>query len=332
MRRYIALWIGLMALVAGCRARPSSPLPAHVYATPTPRPTASMTASALPTAAASPRPSATAAPQPSPTNTPTPPPTEDYPPVFFVVIGDFGLAGSAEQAVADLVLAAEPDFIVTAGDNNYPNGSLDTWDANVSAYYGDYLARGAFFPAWGNHDWGYHRKKLPALEKVDYLPEPKRYYEFVRGPVHFFVLDSNWQEPDGTTAKSRQARWLQERLAASSTPWQVVVVHHAPFSSGRHGSQTRLQWPYRAWGADVVLAGHDHTYERIEHDGLTYIVNGVGGHPSLYEFQTPVPGSRFRFNEDYGALFVWADGEHMRFEMHTVEHGVIDAFTLTRGE
>ncbi len=320
-RRLLALGWLVMLLAVGC-TRPeaaTSPAPTRAPATATAAP------SPTPTRAAT----ATPPPSPSPTASATPAPTVAYEPVFFAVIGDFGYAGPAEAAVADMVLAAEPDFIVTVGDNNYPSGSLDTWDANVTAYYETYLARGAFFPAWGNHDWGYHRTKLPALEKITYLPGNGRYYDFVRGPVHFFVLDSNWQEPDGTTADSKQAQWLREGLAASTTPWQVVVLHHAPYSSGEHGPQKRLQWPYAAWGADIVLAGHDHTYERIERDGIYYIVNGVGGYPSLYAFEEVVAGSIFRFNEDYGALFVWADGQEMRFEMHTLEHGVIDAFTLT---
>ncbi len=322
MRRKMWLGLWMVLWLVGCqRAAPTATAPpAAVYTV------VAASATAPPTPPVTPTPS----PQPSPTATVAPTPTEAYAPVFFAVIGDFGYAGPALEAVADLVHRAAPDFIVTVGDNNYPNGSLDTWDANVAAYFGDYLARGAFFPAWGNHDWGYHRKKLPALEKITYLPGNGRYYDFVRGPVHFFVLDSNWQEPDGTTAESKQAQWLQAGLAASTTPWQIVVLHHAPFSSGHHGSQKRLQWPYAAWGADVVLAGHDHTYERIERDGIYYVVNGVGGYPSLYEFKTVVAGSIFRFNEDYGALFVWADAHELRFEMHTLKHGVIDAFTVTR--
>jgi len=310
----MGLWaaIGLLGCVRG------GPRPAPVTATAAStdaRPAATVMAvqpSSTPTSSVSASPTARAS----------------YTPVFFAVIGDFGYAGPAAQAVADLVQEAQPEFIVTVGDNNYPNGSLDTWDENVTAYYGDYLARGAFFPAWGNHDWGYHRKKLPALEKVTYLPGTGRYYDFVRGAVHFFVLDSNWQEPHGIRADSRQAQWLKEGLAASVVPWQVVVLHHAPYSSGHHGSQPNLQWPYAEWGADVVLAGHDHTYERIARDGIFYIVNGVGGHPSLYAFEHDVEGSLVRFNEDHGALFVWADARQMRFEMRTVHHGVLDAFAL----
>ncbi len=324
------LWAGLLVLALwGCTAAVPSP----TAAPPEPgSPPATQAPAVTPQAVA--KGMATASPRPAPTATPTraASPTPAYTPVFFAVIGDFGMAGPAEEGVAELIHAANPDFIVTVGDNNYPNGNLDTWDANVAAYYGDYIEREAFFPAWGNHDWGYRRKRLPGLEKVPYLPEPQRFYEFVRGPVHFFVLNSNWQEPAGIKVGSAQARWLQERLALSTTPWQVVVVHHAPYSSGRHGSQMLLQWPYAEWGADIVLAGHDHTYERIERDGLFYIVNGIGGNPSLYDFPEVVAGSIFRFNEDYGALLVWADATTMRFEMHTLQHGVIDAFTLTQGE
>ncbi len=314
---WVGLGLGLMALaVGGCRPRASQVVPPTATVAPTRAVGPTTTPASKPTALS------------SPAVTPHPTPTGAYKPILVAVIGDFGLAGPAEAAVADLVHQMQPDLVVTVGDNNYPSGSLDTWEENVTAYYGDFLERERFFPAWGNHDWGYHRRKLPAVEKVPYLPEPRRYYTFVYGPAQFFVLDSNWQEPDGIRADSRQARWLAESLRASRVPWQIVVLHHAPYSSGRHGSQAPLQWPYRAWGADLVLAGHDHTYERIEQDGLLYIVNGIGGNPSLYEFPTVVPGSQIRFNQDHGALFLWLDGRTLRGEMHTLEHGVIDTFTL----
>ncbi|NPA26530.1 MAG: alkaline phosphatase [Chloroflexi bacterium] len=255
---------------------------------------------------------------------------EAYPRVFFAVIGDFGVNGPNEAAVAHLVHERNPDFIVTVGDNNYPNGTKLTWEDNVLRHYGDYIERQAFFPALGNHDWGYGSPQSTPyqIEALDYLPGNRRYYDFLWGPVHFFVLDSNWQEPDGITADSKQAQWLRERLASSPVPWQVVILHHAPYSSGMHGPQEKLQWPYAEWGADVVIAGHDHTYERIHRDGILYLVNGIGG-ASLYNFEHgPVEGSVVRFNKDYGALFVWADGQQMRFEMHAVERGLIDSFSL----
>lgn len=69
------------------------------------------------------------------------------------------------------------------------------------------------------------------------------------------------------------------------------MLHHAPFSSGSsHGSNPRVQWPFQAWGADVVLSGHDHLYERIlKTGGFPYFVNGLGG-ASIYGFGSAVSG------------------------------------------
>jgi hypothetical protein len=244
-------------------------------------------------------------------------------PVRFAVIGDFGLAGEPEAAVAGLVKTWSPDFIVTVGDNNYPDGSSATIDANIGQYYSDYIypykgsygtgsAVNNFFPALGNHDW----LRANAKPYKDYfeLPGNEYYYDFVRGPVHFFVLDSDPSEPDGITSSSVQAQWLQNALATSISAWHIVVLHHAPFSSGReHGSNPILQWPYQAWGADAVLAGHDHIYERIEKNGFPYFVNGLGG-ASIHNLGTPVDGSQLRYKGDYGAMLVNADSSNIYFQ------------------
>ena len=86
-------------------------------------------------------------------------------------------------------------------------------------------------------------------------------------------------------------------------------MHHPPYSSSStHGSTPELQWPYAAWGANAVLAGHDHTYERIERDGILYFVNGIGG-AALYPIGTPVEGSQVRYNADYGAMLIEATSD-----------------------
>ena len=53
----------------------------------------------------------------------------------FAVIGDFGLAGQPEAEVAALVKSWEPEFIITTGDNNYPDGAVETIDENIGQYY-----------------------------------------------------------------------------------------------------------------------------------------------------------------------------------------------------
>ncbi len=263
---------------------------------------------------------------------PTPPPAR----VRFAVIGDSGQAGPPAEAVARLVQSWNPDFVVTTGDNNYPRGEARTIDGNIGRYYHMFIApyrgrygpgadRNRFFPTLGNHDWA----AASARAYFDYfsLPGNERYYDVRWGPVHLFFLDSDPREPDGITADSRQARWLRARLEASDAPWRLVILHHPPYSSGLHGSTPALQWPFAAWGVTTVLAGHDHVYERIERDGILYFVNGLGGHPARYPFRTPIPGSRVRYREQYGAMRVEADACRIVFRFITIDGRWIDTAT-----
>ncbi|MFN8377691.1 MAG: metallophosphoesterase [Anaerolineae bacterium] len=254
----------------------------------------------------------------------------------FAVIGDYGKASQPEADVAALVASWSPDFVVSAGDNNYPLGEAGTIDANIGQYYHAFIApyQGAygpgasenrFFPVLGNHDW----YTDAAAAYLDYftLPGNERYYDLVRGPVHLFVLDSDSSEPDGISADSVQAEWLRAGLAASQSPWQMVVMHHPPYTSGERGPVEVLRWPFADWGADVVITGHDHFYERLEVDGIPYVINGLGGN-SIYAFSTPVPESRLRFNGDFGAQYVEAGTDCISLRFFTRAGVLVDELVL----
>lgn len=295
---------------------------------------------ALPTALHMATAQASASETPTATSLPTPSelpasPTPDGP-IVFAVIGDYGLAGEFEEQVADLVKSWEPDFIVTVGDNNYPTGARQTIDANIGQYYHEYIHpylgefgegadRNRFFPALGNHDW-----KTGALAYLDYftLPGNERYYDVHWEPVHLFIVDSDTREEDGIGRSSVQAAWLQEQMLASNAPWKLVFMHHPPYSSAFHGSTIAVQWDYADWGADAVIAGHDHVYERLEIDGLLYLVNGLSGSPNRYEFLNILEGSQLRYRERHGAIRVSADPDQILFEFITIEGEVIDSLTL----
>jgi hypothetical protein len=262
--------------------------------------------------------------------------------VELAIIGDFGKAGPAEADVAAMVHGWTPELILTTGDNNYDDGAAATIDDNIGQYYHDFIApyrgqygEGArenrFFPALGNHDW-----RTPDLRPyTDYfaLPGNERYYAVSWGPVDVFVVDSDSHEPDGNAADSVQAQWLQAALAAADGPWKLVLMHHPPYSSGDHGSSTGMRWPYADWGATAVIAGHDHHYERIEPPdggGVLYFVNGLGGNPERYAVGNPVAGSVVRYNDDHGAMKVYADAQGIRFEFITRKGEVIDSVTRKR--
>jgi len=262
--------------------------------------------------------------------------------VTFACIGDYGSDCPGTRAVANYIKGWNPQFIITVGDNNYPAGSAATIDRNVGQFYHDFIhpyqgryGRGArtnrFFPSLGNHDW-ITGNAAPHLAYFK-LPGNERYYSFVRGPVHLFCVDSDQREPDGVAPGSPQGRWLQQELAGSTSVWKVVYFHHAPYTSGVvHGSYTNettyMRWPFKEWGASVVLAGHDHIYERIEVDGLTYIVNGLGG-DSRDAFHYPlVPGSVKQFNQDVGVLRVDASIFAMTLRFFTWRGQVIDTHII----
>jgi len=276
-------------------------------------------------------------------------------PLTFAVIGDYGTGDSHEAAVARLVASWTPAFVIAVGDDYYSSaGGTGTakYDESTGAFYGDWLkdihttgrrlpagraAINAFFPALGNHDYSDATPSPGTYVSYFTLPGSafvstsgnERYYDFVEGPVHFFVLNSNTMEPDGTRSTSVQALWLKAQLAASISPWNIVYDHHPPYSSdSTHGSTRYMQWPFASWGADVVISGHAHTYERVARDGIVYFVDGLGG-ATRYAFGNPVPGSTARYDAGWGAQRVTATDAAMDFEFLSVDGAVIDRYRLS---
>ena len=143
--------------------------------------------------------------------------------VHFAAIGDYGSSGSQELSVANLVHSWSPDFVVTLGDNNYSSAhpTVSDYNTNVGQYYQDFITGNRFFPALGDHDWGdIYPNPSGDQAYLSYFNTPGngRYYDFVQGPVEFFMLSLDKNEPDGNTSNSLQAAWLQSELARSTLP------------------------------------------------------------------------------------------------------------------
>ena len=263
-------------------------------------------------------------------------------PITFAAIGDFGSDNIPTRQVAALVKSWQPLFIITLGDNNYPSGAAATIDRHVGQFYHEFITpykgrygAGAltnrFFPCLGNHDW----LATNARPYLDYfsLPGNERYYTFRRGAVQLFCLDSDKNEPDGTSPESPQGRWLQQQLTNSTAVWKLVYFHHAPYSSGSvHGTHTgetaRMKWPFQEWGVDAVLAGHDHIYERVHRNGLVYFVNGLGGDSTDKLVIPPALGSAVRFTGEYGALRIDAAENYILFRFFTRYGRQIDSYRM----
>ena len=267
--------------------------------------------------------------------------------IHFAAVGDFGLAGQPESDVANLIKSWNPDFVITLGDNNYPGGAASTIDANIGQYfhsfiypyrgkYGAGATTNRFFPSIGNHDWGNLYPNPNGLKPyLDYftLPNNERYYDFTAGPVQFFVLDSDQNEPDGTSSTSTQGRWLQAKLAASTATWKIVYFHHTPYTSTNSfvGPTARMQWPFQQWGATAVLAGHVHNYERIMLNNFPYFVNGSGGSDDLVGPTGTTQGSVVQYWADFGAMRITASSSAITFDFITRGGLLIDEYTISFG-
>ncbi len=212
--------------------------------------------------------------------------------IRFAVIGDFGSDNKKEANVAALVKSWNPDFVITTGDNNYQKGRAKTIDKNIGKYYSDFIGNykgkygtgseiNMFFPSLGNHDW----KTEGAEPYLNYftLPGNERYYSFNNGPIEIFILDSDTHEPDGIKEGSVQYDWFRSAVAKSNASWKFVAFHHAPFNSCKHEEAEYMRWPFSEWGIDAIFSGHCHNYERINHEGIQYFINGAGGQKDAYK-------------------------------------------------
>lgn len=200
----------------------------------------------------------------------------------FLALADSGSGDAQQRAVGQqmaTVHRSRPvDLVLLAGDNIYPSGAMERFEVAFRRPYAELLAAGVPFHAvLGNHDIRSENGQRQLEEPL--LGMSGRFYSLRRGPVAFFMLDTNvnadWQ---------RQLSWLRTVLARSTAPWKVVVGHHPIYSSGLYGHdpalEARVAALFRRHGVQLYINGHDHHYERSHPiEGVTYLVVGGGGAP-----------------------------------------------------
>jgi 3',5'-cyclic AMP phosphodiesterase CpdA len=250
----------------------------------------------------------------------------------FGVIGDSGIGSTAQQQVADRLVALAPDLVLHTGDVIYPSGQVDGYDPFFFQIYQTLLRHAPMYLTLGNHDYG-TASGQPYLDAF-YLPHnnpanSEKYYSFDWGNAHFTALDFN----DGPS--QIQLDWLQADLAATDKPWKFVFYHQAIYSSGPHGydpyviGKREILAPiFEANHVDIVLNGHDHDYERTQSiNGVVYIVSGGGG-ASLYNV-TPQSFSAYA-ESTYHAVVVDVDGCTLNLQAVTPDGTVFDTLTLSK--
>ena len=209
--------------------------------------------------------------------------------------------------VVEAGLAASSDAaVLLLGDNVYQKGTEREFRDCYNPTWGRFKAR--THPAPGNHE--YYTPGATGYFSYFGNAAGRGYYSVDLGDWHVVSLDSNLKG----AAQQAQLAWLKQDLAASGARCTLAYWHHPLYSSGWHGSQAVMK---PAWellhqaGAELVLAGHDHTYERfLPQDangkldlerGIVQFVVGTGG--AYYTpFKLPLENSKMRDNSRFGVL------------------------------
>ena len=250
-------------------------------------------------------------------------------------IANCSLAGATQTS--DLLLAQAGIFF-TAGDNAYGNGSAKDYSACYAPTWGRFLGR-TILPAPGNHDWntdnaaGYRAYFGAAAAGLG----GATWYAKNVGAWHVVVLDSNCSKVGGCDAASPQGRWLAEDLAASDARCTLAIWHHPRFSSGEHGNDEAVApfWEIlHSAGADLIVNGHDHDYERfapqtpagevLRPGGIREIVAGTGG-GELRGFPSVTTNSEFRQAGTYGVLRLTLHPVNYDWEFLPVNGSIADS-------
>jgi hypothetical protein len=221
-------------------------------------------------------------------------------------------ASSGDEATAAL-LDRLGGTVVTLGDNAYEDATQRDFAECYHPAWGRH--KGRTRPSAGNHDY----QTPGAAPYFDYFgamagQRGKGYYSYEVGTWHVIALNSNCAEVGGCSGGSPQERWLRADLSAHDARCTVAYWHHPRFSSGGHGDHPQVGPFWQALyehGADVVLVGHDHDYERFAPQtpggsadpqrGIREFVVGTGGR-SLRPFPRTRPNSEVRNNSTFGVL------------------------------
>ena len=245
----------------------------------------------------------------------------------FALIGDWGTGDKHQLGTAKQMLASHQrspfDFVISAGDNIYPNGSGRYFGSSFEQPFAGLLKdRVNFYTVLGNHD--VREGRQDQCQYPLFNMGGQNYYKIDRGNglVEFFMLDSN---DFGAT----QANWLERSLRESKAKWKIAVFHHPTYSSGGHGSATglrkRIEPLFTRYGVNIALSGHDHIYERTKlQQGIQYFVSGAGGKVRRGDVDRGTGLTAASFDQDNHFMVFEIAENQVKFEAVSETGGVVD--------
>jgi hypothetical protein len=257
--------------------------------------------------------------------------------VKFAVIGDSG-RWSTEQLELARQLASQHarfpfEFVLMLGDNNYGDGSPESFKVRFETPYKPLLDEGVrFYATLGNHDeeigeqWKYPLFNMDGHRYLTFEKKSGLLAPAAGTSARFFVVNSN-------NLDAAQVAWLDAETARSSADWKVAYAHHPLYSTGRYAWTTMwqrrvLEPIYIKNGIDVVFAGHEHFYERLtSQNGVVYFVAGGSGSVRTGELKTSPIVAR-GYDRDLSFMLVEIVDHTMYFQAisragDTVDSGLI---------
>jgi len=234
-----------------------------------------------------------------------------------------------QAATARLVTASDPTAVLALGDLQYETGLLADFNSSYDSSWGAFKAQTN--PVPGNHEYNSGGSGYYAYFGARSRNAPG-YYAYNLGAWRVYALNSNCSDISCPTEVS----WLQRDLAANPRRCSLAYMHHPRFSSGQHGNDTSVAPLWSALDAaqaDVVLSGHDHSYERFGRltasgaqsaNGIRSFVSGLGG-KTIYGFGSVQPGSEFRYNGSHGVLFMSLSDAGYAWQFKTINGAIRDS-------
>jgi calcineurin-like phosphoesterase family protein len=243
--------------------------------------------------------------------------TRDDGPAVLLAAGDIAECDHGGDEATAAILAEHPRATIAAlGDLAYQHGTDEDFADCFGPSWGRFRDR--IRPATGNHDHatrragGYARYFGPRA-----AADGAFRYSYDLGRWHVVVLDSDCWRVGGCGPSDPQARWLRADLRRHPGRCTLAYWHRPPFSSGRYGDAAETARVRPLWriaveaGVDVVLTGHEHSYERFAPMGADGAVNargarlfvvGTGGGNLRRYHQPPLPATRARNDNTWGVL------------------------------
>lgn len=239
------------------------------------------------------------------------------------ILGDSQSYEYVHDRLVKIILEHRPTAVFRVGD--LVNDGLDPqqWE-DFNRIEAPLLSTVNYYPALGNHemDSPLYFKNFPYLYGA-------RWYSVQEEGIHFVVLDSNSDLRPG----SAQYLWLQEDLQniSEDITYRIVIFHHPLLSSGYHKEDSKglrdiLMPLLQAHGICAVFSGHDHHYERLEYEGIVFIVTGGGG-SALRDRARHSPYSK-KFLKEYHFCLLSKESAGINVTAIDSNRNVIDQFVI----